>query len=278
MENEHWKISDLPWARLDPAAVTPDLLAIIKAAALVEYNASAYADYLCRVFHDDADFQRDARRWAVEEIQHGQALGAWAQRIDPVWNFEGAMARFRAGYSPEHFLSVNDNSSVRGSRAGEMIARCMVEVGTSSYYSAVGDSVDEPVLKEICRHIASDEFRHYKLFYDTLNKYLTHEKMNVLRRVRVALSRIAESEDDELAYAYFAANAGPEETYNRARHSAAYMGRAYGFYRPKHADRAVAMIFKACGLKPHTVPYKIASRFAWRKIQGEHNRLKKLAA
>lgn len=278
MEYERWKISDLSWDQLDPAAVAPDVLSIIKAAALVEYNASAYADYLCRVFYDDADFQRDARQWAVEEIQHGQALGAWAQRIDPSWNFEDAMARFRTGYSPEHFLNVNDSGSVRGSRAGEMIARCMVEVGTSSYYSAVGDSVGEPVLKEICRHIASDEFRHYKLFYDTLNKYLAHERMGVLRRVRVALSRIAESEDDELAYAYFAANAGPGETYDRARYSAAYMSRAYGFYRPKHADRAVAMIFKACGLKPHTVPYKIVSRFAWRKIQDEHGRLAKIAA
>lgn len=69
----------------------------------------------------------------------------------------------------------------------------MVETGTSSYYSAIGTSIDEPVLKEICAKIAGDEFRHYKLFYDTLNRYLARENMGKWARLKVALSRIAES-------------------------------------------------------------------------------------
>ena len=59
-------------------------------------------------------------------------------------------------------------SSIRGSKRGEMIARCVVESGTSSYYSAIRDATDEPVLKEIAGRIAADEYRHYKLFYETL--------------------------------------------------------------------------------------------------------------
>ena len=51
-----------------------------------------------------------------------------------------------------------------------MIARCVVESGTSSYYSAIRDATDEPVLKEIAGRIAADEYRHYKLFYDTLQR------------------------------------------------------------------------------------------------------------
>ena len=60
---------------------------------------------------------------------------------------------------------------------GEMIARCMVEVGTSSYYTALRDAVREPVLKEICRHIAADEIRHYKLFYKNLLRCLERERI-----------------------------------------------------------------------------------------------------
>ena len=56
--------------------------------------------------------------------------------------------------------------SSRGSRCGELVARCIVETGTSSYDTALMDAVEEPVLKEICRNIAADELRHYKLFYD----------------------------------------------------------------------------------------------------------------
>lgn len=274
---EHWKIEDLPWDRLDAAKVGAELLQVVKAAALVEYNADTYAEYLCKVFADDPEFQDEARRWAVEEVQHGKALGLWAERIDPSWNLEKAMARFRAGYKPEHFFK-DVSASVRGSRSGEMIARCMVETGTSSYYSAIGDSCDEPVLKEICKHIAADEFKHYKLFYDTLNRYLDEEKMGRIQRLKIALSRIAESEDDELSYAYFAANAGEAEAYDRKSCNQAYMRRAYSFYRPKHLDRAVAMIFKACGFKPHTMPYRLATKLAWWQIESQSRKMQKMAA
>ena len=57
---------------------------------------------------------------------------------------------------------------MRGSRRGEMIARCVVESGTSSLYSAIRDASEEPVLKEVAGRIAADEFRHYRLFYDIL--------------------------------------------------------------------------------------------------------------
>jgi hypothetical protein len=266
MNDSHWTIGGLPWERLDVLKADVDLLRIVKAASLVEYNASSYADYLCRVFHDDPQFQKDARQWAVEEVQHGAALAAWAERIDTSWNFTAAMEKFRAGYTPEHFLD-DSLKSVRGSRSGELVARCMVEVGTSSYYSAIADMTEEPVLKQIARHIAADEFRHYKLFYDTLNRYLPQEHLGRMGRLRVALSRIAESEDDELSYAYFAANAGPDEVYDRKKYNDAYTSRAYKYFRPKHADRAVGMIFKACGLKPHSIPHKIASKVAWHKIE-----------
>ena len=274
---DHWTIEGLPWDRLDPAQVDSDLLSVIKAASLVEYNAEAYADYLCRIFQGDEDFRQIARRWAVEEVQHGKALGTWAEKMDPSWSLETAMAKFREGYTPEHFLG-DDAVSVRGSRCGEMVARCMVETGTSSYYSAIGEATAEPVLKEICKHIAADEFRHYKLFYDVLNRYLGKEGLSRFARLKIALGRIAESEDDELSYAYFSANASDNDSYDRKTYNKAYMQRAYSYYQPKHMDRVVGMVFKACGFKPHTLPHKLATKLAWWRINGETRRMKKLAA
>ena len=151
-------------------------------------------------------------------------------------------------------------------------------MGTSSYYSAIGDSTDEPVLKDLCKRIAGDEFRHYKLFYDTLNRYLETENLGRIARLKVALGRIAESEDDELSYAFYAANADADESYDRKICNRAYASRAYSFYRPKHMDRAVAMIFKACGLKPHTLSYRLASRAAWWMLESQTRRMQKMAA
>ncbi len=277
MDYKHWTIDELPWDRLDPAKVNPDLLSVIKAAALVEYNADTYADYLCNVFADDPEFQQAARDWAVEEVQHGKALGLWAERIDPSWNLENAMARFRAGYKPEHFMN-KASASVRGSRAGELVARCMVETGTSSYYTAIGNTCEEPVLKEISKKIAGDEFRHYKLFYDHLRRYLEKDRLGKMGRLKVALGRISESEDDELAYAYYAANAGANDVYDRKTYAKAYLSRAYSYYRKPELDRAVSMIFKACGFKPQTMAYKLAARIAWWKFETESRAVQKKAA
>src|SRR5690349_20983256 len=136
-----WTLDDIPWGRFDRSKLDPEIVPIVKAASLVEYNGSAYAHHLCRIFNDDPAFQRDARRWGEEEIQHGRAPGRWAQLADPGFDFAAAFARFQAGYRVDFDCAV----SRRGSRAGEMVARCMVEVGTSSYYTALREAAREPV-------------------------------------------------------------------------------------------------------------------------------------
>jgi hypothetical protein len=254
----HWSLNDIPWDRFDRSKVDPEIVRIVKAASLVEYNGSAYAHHLCRIFHDDPDFQHDARRWGEEEIQHGAALARWAAMADSEFDLGAAFGRFQAGYRVEFDL----DASRRGSRSGEMVARCMVEVGTSSYYTALRDAVREPVLKEICRRIAADEIRHYKLFYNNLSRCLKREQIGFWRRLRVAIGRIAESEDDELAYAYYAANESGR-AYDRRCYGRAYARRAFALYRERHVSHGVAMIFKAVGLDPHGLLARTASRFAW---------------
>jgi hypothetical protein len=193
---------------------------------------------------------------------------------DPDFDFEGSVLRFREAYR----IDVSAQSSTRGSRAGELIARCMVETGTSSYYSALSDATAEPVLKIICKNIAADELRHYKLFYSHLKTYLDSEDIGMLRRLRIALGRIVETEDDELACAFFAANAAPGEVYERERYSREYMKRAYNYYQPHHLDRAVGMIFKACGLRPQTPLFRLSQRIAWWIFENRARQLQKAAA
>lgn len=273
MSTAHWTLDDINWAAFDASKVDPELAKVVRAAALVEYGGNHYADYLSKVFAGDAAFCEVIQQWAREEVQHGAALGRWASLADPAYDLEEKYAAFRAGYS----LNLELDTSVRGSRAGELIARCMVETGTSSYYTAMAEQTDEPVLKQICQRIAADELRHYKLFYDHLKRYLEQEPLSLLRRLKVAVGRIAESEDDELAYAYYAAN-NNGESYEREKFSKAYMRRAFGFYRQHHIERAVGMIFKACGLKPQSFIYRGAAKVAWWSLNRRVKQLEKLAA
>ncbi|MBX6743693.1 MAG: ferritin-like domain-containing protein, partial [Acetobacteraceae bacterium] len=157
---KHWRIEQVSWDRFDPSKVDPEIVPLVKAAAMVERNGGDYALYLNGVFADDPDFRQAADYWAEEEIQHGDALGKWAMLADPGWDYAAAFDRYRAGFK----INTKANASIRGSRTGELIARCMVETGTSSYYTALGEATEEPVLKQVCKLIAADEYRHFKLF------------------------------------------------------------------------------------------------------------------
>lgn len=266
---KHWQLADIDWDSFDPSRLDPSIIPLVKAASLVERNGIDYGIYLNNIFPDDPDFRQAADNWSVEEVQHGDALGKWAEMADPGWDFQAAFARFRAGYH----IPLDATDSVRGSRTGELIARCMVETGTSSYYTALAEVTEEPVLQHICRLVAADEFRHFKLFYDHMRRYLTREHISFLRRLRIAAGRITESEDDELAYAYHCANEAESVAYDHGRCLAAYMGRATDAYRFRHIERGVGMIFKTVGLKPRGRLSDASAKLAWKLLQHRRRKL-----
>ena len=260
----HWTLDSIPWDRFDGSKVSPDLIAVIKTAAVVERNGSDYGQYLANVFHDDPEFRAAAAQWAQEEEQHGIALGRWAELADPTFKMDDAFARFVAMYR----IPGDATQSVRGSRAAELCARCVVETGTSSLYSAIRDAVDEPVLKAICKNIAADEFRHYRLFFETMERMLAREGASTsgtrLRwmRLKTALTRFKEAEDDELASAYHAGN-GLTTAYDRAFATEAYTARTLGFYHERHVRRAAHMFAQAASLKPEGWLARFVGRLMW---------------
>lgn len=234
-----------------------NLLATVKTAALVEANSADYVIYLHNVFADDGVFRAAADRWGEEEAQHGAALGRWAELVDPTFSFSDALATFRAGYS----LPLQTDQSVRGSRAGELLARCVVESGTCSFYSAMRDASSEPVLRQICGLIAQDEAQHYRLFE---THYHRHPGLTLWRRLRVALGRVVETGDDELAYAFYSANRPhADAAYDRDACGRAYQRLATGLYRYPHVRTVVHMIARAIGFNPARRGVRASGRLAW---------------
>ena len=264
---QHWNVESLPWEQLEPQQVNNDLLRVIKTAALVEANSADYVTYLHNVFEGDSDFCAAATVWGDEEAQHGQALATWAERIDPTFDFAASLKHFREGYS----LPLDVTESVRGSPEGELLARCVVESGTCSFYSALRDASREPVLRRICHYIAQDESRHYQLFHEHFKRYLEDAPMSFSRRVKIALGRVGETEDDELAYAYYSANKGsdasdrsePELKYDRKRCGRAYQQLAMGIYGRAHIKTLIHMIARAIGVNPGGRLVRVAGYCGW---------------
>jgi len=257
--DEHWTLEDINWSRFDASKVNPDLLAAVKAASVVESNAGDYVAYLASVFSDRPDIQASIVRWGREEEQHGAVLAKWAELADPDFSFAESFERFRDIYQ----IPDEGNGSIRGSAAGEMIARCVVESGTSSFYTAIKEATDEPVMKEIAQRLAADEFRHYKLFYDTLQSF--EKTPSFLERAKIAITRVSEADDDELASAFYATNTKPGDgvKYDRKKFAAAYEARALGLYKRQHTNRLVSMIAKAVGIAPHGRFMRMLEPIVW---------------
>ncbi|BCW87497.1 hypothetical protein sos41_06260 [Alphaproteobacteria bacterium SO-S41] len=268
MTKAGWTLDDIAWERFDSSKVDADLLMAVKAASIVEYNASDYVGYLKNVFPDDPKLHEIFEQWGREEAQHGMALGRWVKLADPDFDFDATFEAFREGYTPPHFEEAD--GSVRGSKRGELIARCVVESGTTSYYSAMRDATEEPVLKQIAAHIAGDEMRHWRLFFD-LQQSQSEPELKFWKKLRIAAGRFSEAEDDELAYAYYCANTPADrvgiEPYDRKACVRAYELRVLRLWRPKHLDRAIGMIAAAVGMRPRGWVARSASRLIWTAVK-----------
>ena len=57
---KHWHIDEVGWDQFDASKLDPEIIPLVKAAAMVERNAADYVTYLSRVFHDDPDFKAAA--------------------------------------------------------------------------------------------------------------------------------------------------------------------------------------------------------------------------
>lgn len=185
----HWDLLDIPFSAIDVEAVRHDefLFTTLASASFVEILAQTYSANLIQHFDGDTvitDWL--ASRWQPDEIQHGEALRCYVKFVWPEFDWEGGHARFCADYAA--CCTVEQLESFR---ALELVARCVVETGTSTFYRAMRDYVHEPVLRGLIDRIKADETAHYVFFrrhFALLNASERHTARavtaTILRRVR----------------------------------------------------------------------------------------------
>ena len=207
------------------AKLDPEILRIVKAASLVEHNGAAYAHHLCRIFADDPVFQETARRWGEEEIQHGEALARWAWLADP----RIRLSPRRLPASRPAFRSI---STATARAAARSPARWWRAASSRPAPALITPRCARRRPSRYCRKSAaiSRPTSCATTGCSTGTSSAGSNERIGLGAARVALGRIAESEDDEFAYAYYAANEG-ELPYDRRRYSRAYARRAFPLYR-----------------------------------------------
>ena len=175
-----WRLEELDFSAIDASKVqaSDEIFLLVCSASFVESGADTYAQNLVDYFAGDAEAGGWlGAHWMAEELQHGRALKAYVQHVWPDFDWEGAYADFFAEYS-----KICTTDELEPTRGQEMVARCIVEMGTTTYYQALHAVSDEPVLRDLCWRIRTDEVQHYKHFY---HYFLNYREREHLRRPQV---------------------------------------------------------------------------------------------
>ncbi|AZG14303.1 ferritin-like domain-containing protein [Cupriavidus pauculus] len=194
-----WSIADIDYAAIDVARVRDNrtLFYLLVGASFVESGSDTYAGNLASYYAavpEAAEWL--SRHWEAEELQHGLALRRYVEHVWPEFDWELGYRRFFEEYSATCSI---DN--FEPTLALEMAARCVVETGTASYYRALEQASDEPVLRDLSRRIASDEVRHYKHFFRYFNELSDRERLGRGKVLSALARRLLEikNEDTEIA-------------------------------------------------------------------------------
>ncbi|MDE0855905.1 MAG: ferritin-like domain-containing protein [Nevskia sp.] len=212
----HWTLAELPWDELRRERVTgsEELFYMVTTASFIEITSDLYTRNLVQHFAGDAEVgQWLARGWEPEEVQHGRALREYALRAWPEFDWETQYAAFFQDYS-----ALCKPEALQPLRSLEMVARCVVEMGTATYYTALHHASDEPLLRRLTRHIYEDEVGHYKHFYKYFRQYREIEntsRAQVLGALWQRL-RIIEDEDTYLALRHVYPTRHPGQRFDRA--------------------------------------------------------------
>ncbi|MEO6147377.1 MAG: ferritin-like domain-containing protein [Sulfuriferula sp.] len=201
---------------------------VLAAASFVESFSDLFTHNLLDHMQGDTEACLWLReRWEPEEMQHGRALRRYVETVWPAFDWQAAFDGFQVDYRPYCKPEL-----LEPTRALEMVARCVVETGTSGLYGLLQQISPEPVLATLVGHIRNDEVGHYKYFYQFYLRYREAEQPSRWQVARVLRERLGEigQEDAYLAVknAFEIRNPGQKfspENFQRFQHTAGHWAR-----------------------------------------------------
>jgi hypothetical protein len=247
----HWSLDDIPWHAIhhDALARNKAFFYLVASASLMESATDLYTENLIDFFVGDKEITSWLEHyWLPEELQHGRALRRYVEIAWPEFDWEPAFRRFVEEFRP--FCDV----ALEASRSLEMASRCVVEMGTASYYTTLSRGSPEPVLSVLTRRIVEDEVRHYKHFYRFFRKYRGMESPSRAAVVPALWRRLRMSGGDDsfivLKHVYTARHPGDSfdsGVYRNLRRECGDLVRAHFPH-----EMSVRMLLKPLGLGPRT--------------------------
>ena len=247
-----WRLEDVGYERIDHALIAghEELFYLLASASFMETGSDMYTANLAAHYADHpevADWLR--ARWEHEELQHGKSLELYVRAAWPAFDWQAAFDGFFAEYA-----ALCTMEALERDRALELVARCVVEMGTTTYYQTLQGLSPEPVLTALLGRIRNDEVGHYKHFLGYFRQLRAQRPVPRWRVARVLVERLRElrSSDSDVALRHVWAHRGGLFA-GGARSFEDISGRVYQLVSTRlPADQAVRML-----LKPLMLPHRL---------------------
>jgi hypothetical protein len=219
LETSHgprWKLEDIDFDRVDATSIKNDefLFYLLVSASIVEILSDKYSANLIEHFDGNEEVTNWLREsWQVEEVQHGRTLRAYVQKVWPEFDWQAAHDGFWGEYAP-----LCQSDQLEPHRGLELVARCVVETGTSTFYRALFSYVNEPVLRQILTNIRTDEASHYAHFRRYFQTYNAIEKHGFFAVIGAIIRRMKEvqGEDGYIAFKHVYLLRNPGKRFDEA--------------------------------------------------------------
>ncbi len=150
-ERLHWRLTDLDFGAIDPAAVRPEYVTLAKSATMGESNVIAAVHGFLNEFVDDYDFSTFAVVWGYQEVQHHYAFRGWLEAVGESVD-DRAVGAMREPYAP-------------GTTSSATLATNIIsELTVNHVYRGMAAWVTEPVLRQLLLNASRDEAGHAREF------------------------------------------------------------------------------------------------------------------
>ena len=148
MERARWSLGDVPWDRLDRAALTDEQALTIRMNAITEWSALPATEMFLRDNRHDSDFSAFMSIWFYEEQKHALALIEYLRRARPALvpsDEELHAVRFEFDPAPPYET---------------LMLHFCGELRLTQWYRRAAEWHTEPVIRQLYGLISEDEARH----------------------------------------------------------------------------------------------------------------------
>jgi hypothetical protein len=166
-EADRWRLdTDVRWDAIDAerARLQPDLLQLLREAALIESYAPMFTLKSLHLWWDSIEESAVASIQFYEEYKHYVALQRYLERVGYAIPEREVVEVRRKNYDSHY-----------GERGRHLANYMMSEHFTAHFYRRLLERADEPVLKTLLTFVMRDEVRHCNVFYALLQRRLELE-------------------------------------------------------------------------------------------------------